>query len=257
MKTKKAGFTLIELLVVIAVLALLMAILMPALQRARETAKRSVCASQLRQVGIAIAAYAADYEQKMPEYGDEMHPYAIYRMDKPEWVDAAGKPIAQKVALLYEGKYISDPQIFYCPSNMEDLYKFESYNNPPPWGTLPQIFNAVDSGGHNQWVRMGYTYYPTDPKSEMETATGAPVETAKRVDLLDPYIPYMTDIIRRKDQISHQRQNNYAINALFKDNHVVLCNDAYVFDHEIWDQYEHGTVHYKTYYYTVFKLIEP
>jgi prepilin-type N-terminal cleavage/methylation domain-containing protein len=256
MQARKAGFTLIELLVVIAIIALLMAILIPTLSRARETAKRMVCSSQLKQVGVAMAAYAADWENLMPYYGDEMHPYALYRSE-PQWVDAEGKPIAMKVACLYEGGYIAEPKVFYCPSNILALYRFESYNDPPPWGMLPQRYNTEDGQGHNQWVRMGYTYYPTDPKSPFDDATQAPKATAKKMDLLDPYIPYMTDTIRRKAHISHTRQKTYAINALFKDGHVVLCNDEEVFNNEVWDQYEYGMIHWRTYYYRIFKLIRP
>ncbi|MFW6039421.1 MAG: type II secretion system protein [bacterium] len=58
---RRAGFTLIELLVVITIIALLISILLPALTAARETAKSIVCASQLRQVGIAQHLYADDY----------------------------------------------------------------------------------------------------------------------------------------------------------------------------------------------------
>lgn len=59
---KTKGFTLIELLVVIAVIALLMAILMPALRRARELAQRAVCASNLKTLSLANAAYANTYD---------------------------------------------------------------------------------------------------------------------------------------------------------------------------------------------------
>ena len=253
----------IELLVVIAIIALLMAILMPALSRVREAAKRAVCSSQVKQIGTAMAAYTSDNESRMPVYNSNntkanpyllIHSYALYRSESL-YVDSDGKLLPMKLAVLYEGKYIADPKVFYCPSNMNPLYKFESYNDPPPWGTLPQDFNASDGQGHNQWVRMGYTYLPIDPRVPKNSSTGMPAETAKSIDMLDPQIPYLTDLIRHKHQISHKRQSNHAVNALFKDGHVTLCNDERVFDHDVWDKMEYGMIPELTANYIVFHLI--
>ena len=57
-----SGFTLIELLVVIAIISLLVSILLPSLNRARDIAKRVVCASNLRQQGTSLQMYAHDYD---------------------------------------------------------------------------------------------------------------------------------------------------------------------------------------------------
>lgn len=63
---RSRAFTLVELLVVIAIIALLAAMLMPTAQTVRYLAGRVVCLSNLRQIGLAVAGYQADFRSLLP-----------------------------------------------------------------------------------------------------------------------------------------------------------------------------------------------
>ena len=65
-RRNRFGFTLIELLVVISVIVLLVAILLPSLNKARQLAKRTVCAATLRSLGTAGTLYQSDFEGYLP-----------------------------------------------------------------------------------------------------------------------------------------------------------------------------------------------
>jgi prepilin-type N-terminal cleavage/methylation domain-containing protein len=60
------GFTLVELLVVIAIISLVIVMVSSSLQSARVAARRSACASNMRQIGLAVLSYAADHGGRFP-----------------------------------------------------------------------------------------------------------------------------------------------------------------------------------------------
>ena len=64
----RRGFTLIELLVVIAIIAILIALLLPAVQQARESARRTQCKNNLKQIGLAVHNFESTYS-KLPHPG--------------------------------------------------------------------------------------------------------------------------------------------------------------------------------------------
>src|ERR1700679_638565 len=83
---RQKGFTLIELLVVIAIIAILAAILFPVFAKVREKARQTTCASNEKQLSLAVLQYVQDYDEKFPacfdqgrtpniNWGQEIYPY--------------------------------------------------------------------------------------------------------------------------------------------------------------------------------------
>ena len=61
-RRRLAGFTLVELLVVIAIIGILVALLLPAIQAARESARRTQCVNNLRQIGVGCLNFESAYK---------------------------------------------------------------------------------------------------------------------------------------------------------------------------------------------------
>jgi prepilin-type N-terminal cleavage/methylation domain-containing protein len=284
---RKQGFTLVELLVVISIIALLLAVLLPSLQKARELAKRTICSNQVKQTGLAMAGYSNDYDDKMPWSGgvtngmpddtkDEstIHPWLIWRTDhssKDEpFLDMTrlcagndgvmGRARPLRIACLFEGNFIKDGKIFYCPSNVSPNRRYESYTEQDPaqggpsnaWGRPHQLYSKRNSDNHG-WIRSGYDYYPIDRdirlKPDLKTMkkvadSYVPKVTCRRFSRLSRTAPYLSDVICLDDNsnlgskkfLSHKSGvsivngkeilRSPGINSLFSDGHVRYVPDG-------------------------------
>src|SRR6476620_9325305 len=101
---QRAAFTLVELLVVIGIIAILIAILLPTLNRARESAKRTQCLSNLRQLHTALVLYAQTNKDAVPLgywRNEKQYNYAL-------WQKGDKAPIM--LGLLYRTNLLKQPR---------------------------------------------------------------------------------------------------------------------------------------------------
>jgi prepilin-type N-terminal cleavage/methylation domain-containing protein len=140
------GFTLVELLVVIGIIAVLMGILIPTLSRARESANRIKCASQLRQMGQYVAIYANMYKNFLPVgwlSNDSYSPgtstiWYSKRTDFTNGPVGLGHLFSANI-IKSDKASVSGRTLWYCP-NMPTSWRF-----------------SMDKAGHNPWVEMPVT----------------------------------------------------------------------------------------------------
>jgi prepilin-type N-terminal cleavage/methylation domain-containing protein len=161
LNSRRSAFTLVELLVVIGIIALLIAILLPSLHKARETAIRTACASNLRQIHSGVVMYANENRGWLPQR------YEV----KKRVLTAADIALGSKVNTLEEGiqtvleRYIGK-QIFLCPADSGDA------SNPQP------VFERFGSSYDVQGSR------PNDPtKGKLDMKTSKHIA----IDLFNPW----------------------------------------------------------------------
>ena len=170
---RQRGFTLIELLVVIAIIAILAALLLPALSAAKQKALRASCASDMRQIGLGIATYAAQSDDYVPQIswhnapsgGNPWQTYEACRLEGIQSSVITEGPYGW--GLMFFTKTIQNPKLFYCPSvdpdNTTDGYNTFS-SAPLGWPSFPVGYSDPNTPPYK--VRCDYNYYPQAKATE-------------------------------------------------------------------------------------------
>jgi prepilin-type N-terminal cleavage/methylation domain-containing protein len=261
------GFTLIELLVVIAIIAILAAMLLPALAGAKERAKRATCVNHLRQMGISLAMYPADFNDRIPPSrltdgmsSDTDWSYDAYNGAVP--TDAGYSPDGNAFGLgkLFDARTAPSAKVFYCLSgtqvtagtaNYTTERTYDHYAKGPKGWPYWLTFDNGSVDGTTR-VRTGYSYVPQSVDKvigSQTTDTGvsftAPAFATKSTQWGAKYT-ILTDLIYRQDMITHRAgvKKSLGLNALFGDMHVNFEHDPSYFTAgtggAIWDDTQNG-----------------
>ncbi len=127
---RRQGFTLIELLVVIAIIGILAAMVFPVFARARESARKAVCLSNVKNVALAIQMYLADNNDTLPpaEHNATVVHYFSPCEDCNEPANSANPYLRWPVIL---DEYVKNRDVWRCPS-------------AKAWGGASEVIPAQD-----------------------------------------------------------------------------------------------------------------
>ena len=111
----RKAFTLLELLVVIAIISLLIAVIVPALRKARFQARKVICISNLRSIGLAIHTYANDFDNTIPFGPEALSNFYPVMGDVTSLLSLYnGTPVG--LGLLLEDYLAEQPKVLFCPA---------------------------------------------------------------------------------------------------------------------------------------------
>ncbi len=133
----RRGFTLVEVLTCLSVIAILAVILIPAVNHSLRMSRATACASNLRQIGIAMTAYANDNDNRFPHAYDPAKGYDQTWMwslkpyvDMPE--DSMGYSPLPKAAGIFvcpEWEMTADRSVSYAMNaSIDPKYSFKTWN---------------------------------------------------------------------------------------------------------------------------------
>lgn len=174
------GFTLIEVLVVVAIIALLVAILLPSLKAAKDQAKRTDCASNLHQIGVALTMYVNAHKENLPPLYRTSSVFTTYYMRHT----SAG---TINLGLLANARYANNPLLFYCSGQNQVESASLTYDGPDnQWYTDSEYAGlavspkpAVRSSYPARLIEVGSSSNGSQVGGSSGTATGVPMPAGK------------------------------------------------------------------------------